>query len=370
MTLPASIRLALRIICLLPGLALSLPAPAAGQQLLFEDFALDSGAFSPNGDGIQDHLLITVRLNQAGYLRVQVDSSDVPIRTLLDSVAVGTGAVELIWNGTADPAGLDPRLVSEGDYTVKAAAWSGTQSIVADPLDLVLDITAPVHTSTLFVEGDTLVRDGESIQLETTWNGDDYRIRPDFTAVDSDTLGGLQMMESGTTTRFQYTLSFYNTTADADSLPVPITAVDPAGNTAVDTTILLNLHNTPIPLGSVLADSSSCISDEWSIVIKTRWDRDDLSIVPDFAHIDNGLPGPYTVYPEGGGLYTIQYTTSENNTTPDADSLVVGLTASTRFGDRFTDNSLRLTMNNHPPVHIATRLINAKTVFKNSDTLK
>ncbi|MBU1702225.1 MAG: NUDIX domain-containing protein [Candidatus Eisenbacteria bacterium] len=34
------------------------------------------------------------------------------------------------------------------------------------------------------------------------------------------------------------------------------------------------------------------------------------------------------------------------------------------------NNRVHSFVNNHPPVHIATRLINAKTVFKNSDTLK
>lgn len=348
------------------GILLVLASPALSQQLQFTEFSTDVPAFSPNGDGIQDSLNIRVQLNLESFLRVWVDSLGTPIRTLLDSVAVGTDLELLSWDGVS---ATSPD-TTEGSYQIRASAYSGEQFALATPLDIVLDLTSPIHNSTVIVEGDSLVQNGETITIDTTWDGEGYVIDPDFTRIDSDTLGGLQKVPMGETTRLIYTLSFNNTRDNADSILIPIRATDTAGNSTVDSTLMLILRNPPVPLGSAPEDSVRTVHNGQTVVIFSQWDRAGYGLTADFSNVDKGTVAPYAVADIGDGLYRITYTISEDNTVPDGDSLAVPITATSRFGDSFTDASLYLCLSNFPPVHIGTRLMSDKTIFKFGDTLR
>jgi hypothetical protein len=348
------------------GILLLLASPVLSQQLQFTEFSTDAPAFSPNGDGVQDSLNIRVQLNLPSFLRVWVDSLGTPIRTLLDSVAVGTDLELLSWDGVS---ATSPD-TTEGSYEIRASAYSGGQFAAAGPLEIALDLTDPVHVSTVIVDGDSLVYDGETITIDTTWDGEGYDIEPDFTGIDSDTLGGLQKVPMDETTRLIYTLSFNNTRDDAENILVPIEARDPAGNSVVDSTFLLTLRNAPVPLGSAPEDSVRTVHNGQAVVIFSQWDRAGLGLTADFSNVDNGTSGPYAVADIGDGLYRITYTISEDNTVGDGDSLAVPITATSRFGDSFTDTSLYLCLSNFPPLHIGTRLLTDKAIFKFGDTLR
>lgn len=356
----------------LSGILLALPLPAHSQlQLEFTEWSADAPAFSPNKDGVQDSLTISVQLSLPARLQVWIestgDSAEV-VRTLVDGVVAGTDLELLSWDGYSGPH-PDSLMITEGTYRILAQADSGAAVAYADPLDVELDLGSPVHRSTV-IEGDSLVYNGETIVIETTWDGADYVIDPDFTRIDSDTLGGLRKIAAGDTTQLIYTLSFGNTREDADSLRVPIRATDAAGNSTVDSTLMLFLRNAPLPLGSTTIDSVRTVHDGQTVVLLSRWNRTGYGLDADFTNVDNGTSGQSAVTDLGDGLYRITYTISEDNTVPDGDSLAVPITATTRFGDSFTDGSLYLCLSNHPPVHIASRAFDGRTVFKNGDTVR
>jgi hypothetical protein len=341
--------------------------------LEFEDFAVSPTAFSPNGDGSQDQVWVVARLSEPGWLSVWVDSAGVRVRTLADSLAVGVDPEGVVWDGLSDPdpGSGESRLLSEGTYTIRAEAWKGNATAAAQPVDVLLDLTPPVHLGTTVVEGDTLLRNGESITVETTWDASGYRVWADFSRVDSDTAGGLEVFPWGERVQLRYTVSPRNTREDADSLVVPITAWDAAGNATTDSSLLVSLHNVPVPLGSELADSAQVLHNGDEMVILSRWDRPGLLLEVDVSELDDGTDAQGPVVGDlGDGTYQISYWISTDNTRPDGGAIPIRITACTRFGDCFTDESLTVCLSNHPPVHLETRLLSERTVFKNLDTLK
>ncbi|MBD3335489.1 MAG: hypothetical protein GF355_08220 [Candidatus Eisenbacteria bacterium] len=352
------------------GLALLIPG-AWGQDLLFEEFSLSAAGFSPNDDGVQDSVVVRVQLKEAARLWVRVEAQNELVRTLLDSAAVGTDPLSLVWSGRAEPDTLDPGPITEGSYAVKARAWTESQTDVAESLEVSIDLTPPVHASTALVAPDTnVVRDGETLILETTWDGEGYAIRADFTALDSDTLGGLQSSVSdGETTRLTYIISTFNTVADADSIPIPITAVDRAGNSAVDSSFVVHLHNAPIPLGTTVVSPTGGVQNGDTITIRSLWDRSGYILTADFCNLDSGCHEVDDFEDVGEGEYKIWYTVSSDNTVMD-DSIAVPVTATSRFGDSFTDSSFHVCLSNHPPVFLGAELRSDRTVFRNTDTLQ
>ena len=306
-----------------------------------------------------------VRLSRVAFLTVRADSAGLWVATLVDSASAGALPLEIPWHGRTGPGGP---VLGEGTYRLTAKAWSEGDSASADPIDVDLDLTPPRHVETRIAEGDSAVRDGETLVIDTTWDDQGYLIEPDFTGLDSDTLGGLRRVPMGATTRLDYTVSFRNTRADT-TVRVPITAIDGAGNAAADSSLAATLRNGPVPLGSVLEDSSRVLHNGRTVAILSRWDMDGYGLSLDVTAVDNGTGPPAAFAGLGDGLYRIVYTVSADNTVSDGDSLRLPITAVNRSGGSFTDGSLLLCLSNTPPVHAATRLLHPKEAFRNLDTL-
>src|SRR3990170_6745675 len=100
----------------LAGAVLLPPVAAADAPVLA---VAASGAFSPNGDGVEDGATMTVGVDRAVLLSVDIVAADGSVvAALVTGIPVEAGETSLRWQGTSDSGSRAP----DGVYTVVARA--------------------------------------------------------------------------------------------------------------------------------------------------------------------------------------------------------------------------------------------------------
>lgn len=91
---------------------------------------------TPDGDGVNDDLVLTVTLSKAVPLAADVlDAGGRVVARPMGRTLVGPGAVSVVWDGR----GADGVVEGNGPHTVRLTAWAGEQALVQGEEPFVLD---------------------------------------------------------------------------------------------------------------------------------------------------------------------------------------------------------------------------------------
>jgi flagellar hook assembly protein FlgD len=102
--------------------------------------AAERQAFSPNGDGNLDEVVLIYGLSQDASVNVQVlDAGQQVIRSLAEGEPQTTGQHSVLWDGRSDQGAV----VIDGEYMVRVDAKSTARS-AAKSMPVIVDNTAPV----------------------------------------------------------------------------------------------------------------------------------------------------------------------------------------------------------------------------------
>ncbi len=193
--------------------------------------------FSPNGDGRRETASMRFGLDFPSFvtLTVETDTGTV-LRTLLDGVALGSGAVVRPWDGRSDGGTLLPDDVYTVVVRAVLAANPGvtqeeTLTVVLDKTPPTIDITSP---STGFITGSSAVV-GSIEDLHLT----EYIVE----LTDTPSAPVWNELASGTTSRVSTTFAILDDLAEAD-YALRIRAED-EGEIRVEQILPFTVDNTP-----------------------------------------------------------------------------------------------------------------------------
>jgi len=128
---------ALLVLGFLAGAVLPPSAAAADAPVLA---VAAPGAFSPNGDGVEDGATMTVGVDRAVLLSVDIVAADGSVvAALVTGIPVEAGETSLRWQGTSDSGSRAP----DGVYTVVARAADEAGSVGEARAQFRLDTTPP-----------------------------------------------------------------------------------------------------------------------------------------------------------------------------------------------------------------------------------
>jgi gliding motility-associated-like protein len=209
---------------------------------------------------------------------------------------------------------------------------------------------------------DVAFANGDTVVLETVWDGDGYDLSADFSAMDSTYSPGdesVEAPEEGSSFYVylvSYELSSANKMADGEDLTVVMTAVDAAGSKSGNVYVRLDLDNTaPEILSVASADKDSVYKNGDTIELTVKLDATGYMVSSDFSALDSTYPDRVNevyVTDNGDGTYTVKYGISKDNTL-GADKVLsnlrITITVTDAVGNTSSDSSMVVELDNIPP---------------------
>jgi len=174
-----------------------------------------------------------------------------------------TTRVDTVWVDATALGGIFALTDANGDnvYEVEIAVNTGGATgdvsftvYASDPAPntgnitgtVLVDNTAPVFISSTRPDNETgIYRNGDRITIITRWDGADYTIKADFSGIDANYVAGSEQVTNNgdSTYTIVYQISEDNNLPNSDSIVIPITATDDAGNTTTDYSYHVALNN-------------------------------------------------------------------------------------------------------------------------------
>jgi len=311
---------------------------------LISNLSIDRMAFSPGGDDNTRVKSVNIRFT---VLEDSVTVAMVALDALLrnpektETIAIlqgfhiyNRGTYTVPWDGSGPP-GPASRLKDQIlTIRVRGKSSDGDRERNLDaPLEV--DNTDPILTA-FPAPGSLEFRNGKLAVLPVTYDRPGYTVTADFDSVDSGFDPGNVVVtdEGGGNYRIFYTLRPTNTRPDAADYPVPLSAVDLAGNVSEPVDVIhACLNNTPPQF--VSADlGPGPVSNGSVIQLTTTWESEptqsDLQVTADFSAVDDTFDpeSPPTAISRGDGVYEISYTIGSGNTLTGGSQLPIYVTAS------------------------------------------
>lgn len=124
---------------------------------------------------------------------------------------------------------------------------SSTSAIPVLSFDVVFDVAGPQHTSSSIMDADNTYLNGETVSITTSWDDGEYDIEADFSSVDSEfDSENVRVVDNGSGLyTVTYTISQENTLAPLGNVAVPITATDYFDRQASDSSLTVNVEESP-----------------------------------------------------------------------------------------------------------------------------
>jgi hypothetical protein len=316
----------------------------AGQfSSLLDDVSLDVAAFSPNGNGtpqvrirftvLQDST--SIQIGTVCMLRNPDETKDLSITPLF--VDYDRGAHTVTWNGNSYPGQNIPasRLKDQQvDLYIRAVSFTkGQQRTYYLPLEI--DSTPPALIA-FPPPGSVVVRNGQVQNIAVRYDRPQYKITADFSGVDSQynpLVNAPAVVDSGSG-RYGifYSVSGNNTFADTTGIPVPLTAVDLAGNVTASDLVRVCLSNHPPQLLSYhFVGKSGPFRNGERIELETTWSTEStqfpLKVTGDFSALDDKFENPVDGVEQAPGVFEIGYTLSTGNQIKEGVHLPIIVTA-------------------------------------------
>jgi len=317
-------------------------------------------ASSPDGRiSFRDGVLVKILVRcDAADLTVSADFSE------LDST-YSPGEVRVTNNGDMTytmqySIGADNAMPDKAGIPVIISASDGTAS-VSYRYEVSLDNAAP-QVQLVRIQKDGLWYDGvpatstsgEILMLETVWDGSDYTVSADFSAVDSTYRSGAeQVAQSDSTYTILYEISSSNAATDGEKVVI-ITAVDPAGNRG-QAFVMVNLDNTAPDILSVASEDKTLFKNGDTVTLLMKLDGPGYIVSGDFSQLDSTYPDrvkEVSVTDKGDGTYIVKYTISKDNTkalSGTVSGIRITVTAADSVGNVSSDSSVTVELDNFPP---------------------
>jgi hypothetical protein len=315
-----------------------LPTAADGLRILTRDARLTVDAISPRScadcpvDGVQDATDIAFHVVASDTIRAQiyvVRTADGQFFGDIQRVTDRLPGLTYTYQGfdaffVGNPeVTTDDFALPDDAYSIIIRAYDDTNRVEADTLALEVDRVRPTLLSIGFRDGRTSYRDGETIVIDARLDRDRYQLRPDFSAIDSDTAGGSTTLDfGGGLYEIRHTISPGNSRPDAADNLLRISFLDLAGNRLEHNALRSCLSNGPPALLSIRTlnnpDGAYRIGDR--IEVETTWDSADtlLTMRPDFKGLDSHFDSTRVATARSpGNRYVSSYTLSEANTLTD-----------------------------------------------------
>jgi hypothetical protein len=311
---------------------------------LLDNVSVDVPAFSPRGNGRKlVHVNFTVLEDSMTVIMsavARLSNYTQPVDIFVQRPTVyNKGTYSTAWDGSSPvntPANL---LDQELEIDIRAISFSlGQQRTYSLPLEV--DSTSPLLTA-FPPPGSLETRNGQVLEVALRFDRDvvEEDLTADFSRVDSNfnplvNRPSVLARGSGSYSLF-YTVSATNTIPDSTGIPVPLTAVDRAGNTTVSDLVRVCLNNLPPQFVSsrFLGDAGPFRSGD-RIVLETTWATEPtvypLVVTADFSAIDDKydpVTRPATVLNRGGGVFEISHTLTATSTIREGLHLPIRVTA-------------------------------------------
>jgi len=309
--------------------------------------------FTPDGDGIADSTLLTVRTTDGaatGTTRIEIlDTDELLVRALY--AGAGAGSVSVWWNGENDAAAAS----ADGSYWVRVQTLDPAGNTAEAGLVLDLDRDPP----TVGIDyPDTLseFRVDDTTAVLAGWAHD----RSGISSVEI-AFGDGDWIEVGITgsdtVRWEYSVDC--TTCVPDTLDESRVVYYRAHDNVVtaDGEGHYNGDGTPVPQFDLIFDVAgpmfvnSDVSDDdnvyypgETITIRSEWDDSGYDIEADFSQVDSYFDaGDVSVSGGANGTYTVTYPISTQAIAPVSDA-DVEITATDVFDRSETDSSVSVSV--------------------------
>jgi hypothetical protein len=203
----------------------------------------------------------------------------------------------------------------------------------------------------------------------------DYRaLAPRFQAI-PDNVSGPDSVEEGTYRYIiRYRIPATGLVEQQNDIPLAVIAKDALCSQIRYGGIFINLRTDeiPTPIGhEIVSPADRGVREGDYLEILSRWDASGYRVRADFAALDGGTGGNFSVLEGDSGRYTIYYLVGSMANLPDR-AVTIPITAVDELGDSFTDPSLQVCRNQStpPPVHISSELLSPRELFHPGDSLK
>lgn len=213
-----------------------------------------------------------------------------------------------------------------GSYTFLVRATDGQRHSNRPGTDppmgfftVVFDATPPEHLGSLPTR--THWRDGELIEVVTTWSEDSLAISADFTPIDPNYVAGSERVDAlgAGAYALSYQLPTQSGIGEACDLGIALRARDGANPAVLQTNaFLLTLDNIAPLVLEVEAAQQALLANGDTLRFWLRTDGEDHEISVDFGVVDSQFsPGQEQVLHLGEGRYEVVHAISLENQQPD-----------------------------------------------------
>ncbi|MDI6839655.1 MAG: Ig-like domain-containing protein [bacterium] len=281
---------------------------------------------SNSGPNIQNCLVeypfgqTAVRLSQNIKITSLVTATDAPLNP--DSIWVdGTSLNDMAFIRMWDDGTHGDAVAGDNVYTSDITILSDSTGVVeftlhaADVIPnfssrtgkVVLDNTSPKHRLTWCGDADKIYKNTDRVTIGTKWDGIDYLVTANFSNLDSNYEPGMEQVTNNgdSTYTIVYIISYWNTTADASSILIPVTAWDAVGNgPVIDSSYTVALYNSSKPVTVTNPEAGAYVKED-AMVECTCPDVTcavHFQVSPDSIHWYNlsGTPDTSTIDSDGG----------------------------------------------------------------------
>lgn len=171
----------------------------------------------------------------------------------------------------------------DNTVTIEAVDLAGNKSQFIVRLDL--DNTAPEFSSVASTDGDAIYKNGDTVSLLAKLDSAEYEVSADFSELDSTystRANEVQVTDNGDGSyTIKYGISQDNTLGKSkvvSGIAIPITAVDPVGNSTMDSSMVVELDNIPPEL-ELLSPAADALTFEARIEVKGKTETDAIAKV-------------------------------------------------------------------------------------------
>ncbi len=288
---------------------------------------------------------------------VQIDGGDWVRATTLPPDTGGTGTYN--WNTTTLP---------DGSHTIRVKSTDNMGLTGYSDIRLVYVDNTPPSLEDLEVvlpAGQTAVKAGDEVTISVRVTDNIAGVQS--VVLDATNLDGAthNMTNVGNDT---YSVTLTITNGGTGDFNFTITATDNIGN-ARNLTSSISIDNTPPSITGISVEGDTLVKNGETVKLVVQTDTTGYTVGADFSTIDSNYEtGNEEVVDNGDGSYTVTYTISTNNTTPDGRYQVI--VSATDGAGNVTTGGIYLTLDNSGPQVLVLTLDDPDRIINQSDTLR